>query len=50
MPTELISKDEVVKALEDYAHFLIHDMRWHSATVAFDCLRIVRNLPVYGEE
>lgn len=47
MPTELISKDAVVKALEDYAH---SQMTIEGARAAFSCLLIVRNLPAYGEE
>ena len=60
MPTELISKDEVVKAqteliskyeavkaLEDYAH---SQVTIEGARAAFECLRIVRNIPAYGKE
>ena len=51
MPTELISKDEVVKALEEYAYFLASNVgTLKMSKAAFECLRIVRNIPAYGKE
>ena len=47
MQTELISKDEAVKALEDYAH---SQVTIEGARAAFECLLIVRNIPAYGKE
>lgn len=45
--TELISKVEAIKAIEDYAY---SKMTIEGARAAFSCLLIVRNLPAYGEE
>lgn len=50
MPTELISKGEAVKALEEYAYAIVGACGQQAAHIAFACLRIVRNIPAYGKE
>lgn len=50
MQTELISKADAVKALEEYAYAIAGACGQQAAHIAFECLRIVRKIPAYGEE